>query len=339
MVTNPKTKNRNLNNDDLHEKRLRKAMAEVEKICGAGSIMALGDNIPKDIDIISTGSIILNRALGIGGLPVGRVVEVFGPESSGKTTLALSTIAQAQKKGIICAFIDAEHAMDLNYAEKLGVKPAHLLLSQPDYGEQALNIVDTLIQTGNLGLIVVDSVAALVPKAELDGEMIDQQMGLQARMMSKAMRKITAHCSKFNTTVLFINQIRMKIGIVFGSPEVTPGGQALKFFSSVRLDIRKTGTIKNGEDIIGNRIRIKVIKNKVAPPFKIAETELYYHMGICPVHELVDIALRDKTITKSGSWYSFGDKSLGQGKEKVVLALLENSELHEQIKNSLTTPL
>lgn len=249
------------------EEKIRAAICEVEKRCGNGTVMALDNQRVHPQEAHSTGSVTLDRALGIGGLPKGRVVEIYGPESSGKTTMTLSCIAQAQAKGKICAFVDAEHALDLNYAKRLGVIPEHLLLSQPDYGEQGLEIVDTLIQTGSVDLVVVDSVAALVPKAEIDGEMTDQQMGLHARLMSKALRKITAHCARHNTTVIFINQIRHKIGVIFGSPETTTGGQALKFFSSVRMDIRKIGQIKAGEESVGTRVRVKVVKNKMAPPF------------------------------------------------------------------------
>ncbi|MBU1238112.1 recombinase RecA [Myxococcota bacterium] len=323
--------------DDSWEVRIRRAITEVEKRCGNGTIMALDGSGKIPVESISTGSLSLDAALGIGGLPRGRVVEIYGPESSGKTTLALSTIAQAQKKGIIAAFVDAEHALDLGYARKLGVVTEHLLLSQPDYGEQGLEIVDTLIQSGEVKFIVVDSVAALVPKAEIDGEMTDQQMGLHARLMSKALRKITAHCSKFGATVMFINQIRHKIGVTFGSPETTTGGQALKFFSSVRMDIRRTGQIKQGEEVIGSQTRIKVVKNKMAPPFKQAEFAIFFNRGISRSHELLDLALKDGVISQAGAWFYHQEKSLAQGRDNTCTYLEENPDLLNAIEKSLFT--
>ncbi len=303
------------------QERLRRAIGEVERRCGDGTIMALDGRTRESVEVIPTGSFALDRALGVGGIPRGRVIEIFGPESTGKTSLALSMVAQAQKRGGLCAFVDAEHALDLGYAEKLGVDTAHLMISQPDYGEQALEVVDILVTEGGVDLIVVDSVAALVPKAEIEGEMTDQQVGLQARLMSKALRKITAHCAKSRTAVVFINQIRMKIGVMFGSPETTPGGQALKFFSSVRMDIRRTGHVKEQETILGNRVKVKIVKNKVAPPFAVAELELRYDRGISRVHELFDLAVETGMIQKSGSWYSLNGERLGQGRERAVEAL------------------
>jgi len=309
----------------------------VEKRCGSGTIMSLDGTTLTTVESISTGSLAVDLALGVGGLPTGRVVEIYGPESSGKTTLALSTIAQAQKRGMLAAFIDAEHALDLGYARKLGVKTEQLLLSQPDFGEQGLEIVDTLIQTGEVRFIVVDSVAALVPKAEIDGEMTDQQMGLHARLMSKALRKITAHCSRFGATVLFINQLRHKIGVTFGSPETTTGGQALKFFSSVRMDIRRTGQIKQGEEVIGSQTRLKVVKNKVAPPFKQAEFSIFYNRGVSRSHELLDLALKAGIISQAGAWFYHQEKSLAQGRENTCAHLEENPELLAEIENELQT--
>lgn len=308
------------------QERMRQAISEVEKRCGSGTIMALDGRVRERVEVIPTGSFALDRALGVGGIPRGRVIEIFGPESTGKTSLALSMAAQVQKRGGLCAFVDAEHALDLGYAEKLGVDTAHFMISQPDYGEQALEIVDILVTEGVVDLVIVDSVAALVPKAEIEGEMTDQQVGLQARLMSKALRKITAHCAKSRTAVVFINQIRMKIGVMFGSPETTPGGQALKFFSSVRMDIRKTGHIKEQETILGNRVKVKIVKNKVAPPFAVAELELRYDCGISRVHELFDLGVEMGVIQKAGSWYSIDGEKLGQGRERAVetLASAEN---------------
>lgn len=318
------------------QERMRRAIGEVEKRCGNGTLMTLDGRAREAVEVISTGSFALDRALGVGGLPRGRVIEIFGPESTGKTSLALSVVAQAQRRGGLCAFIDAEHALDLAYAEKLGVDTAQLMISQPDYGEQALEVVDILVSEGAADLIVVDSVAALVPKAEIDGEMTDLQVGLQARLMSKALRKITAHCSRSRTTVIFINQIRMKIGVMFGSPETTPGGQALKFFSSVRLDIRRTGHIKEGETVLGNRVKVKVVKNKVAPPFAVAELELWFDRGISRVHELFDQGVEAGLIAKSGSWYSLDGERLGQGRDRAVEALRTSEALCDGLELRLT---
>ncbi len=315
--------------------RMHRAIGEVEKRCGAGTLMALEGKPHQMVEVFSTGSFALDRALGVGGLPRGRVIEIYGPESTGKTSLALSVVAQAQKNGALCAFVDAEHALDLGYAEKLGVDTAHLMISQPDFGEQALEIVDILSSEGAADLIVVDSVAALVPKAEIEGEMTDMQVGLQARLMSKALRKITAHCSKSRTAVIFINQIRMKIGVMFGSPETTPGGQALKFFSSVRMDIRRTGHIKEQETILGNRIKVKVVKNKVAPPFAVAEIELWYEHGISRVHELFDLGVEKGLIAKAGSWYSLDGERLGQGRDRAVESLRGQTDALARIEAAL----
>ncbi|MBU1218337.1 recombinase RecA [Myxococcota bacterium] len=315
--------------------RIQKAILEVEKRCGKGTIMALGEAPIEDIAVFPTGSLLIDRALGIGGVPHGRLVEIYGPESSGKTSLALSIIAQAQKSGFLCAFIDAEHALDMKYASKLGVDKSTLMISQPDYGEQALEIIDILVSEGGVNLIVLDSVAALVPRAEIEGEMTDNQIGLQARLMSKAMRKITSHCSKNNCTVIFINQIRMKIGVMFGSPEVTPGGNALKFFSSVRIDIRKTGHVKEGEEILGNKIRVKVVKNKMAPPFTVAETDFYFDCGFNEAMELCETGLKVGIITKAGSWYSYGDRSIGQGKDKACAFLKENPDIMDELRTKI----
>ena len=322
--------------DNPVQERMRRAIGEVDKRCGAGTLMQLDGRGREAVEVISTGSFALDRALGVGGLPRGRVVEIFGPESTGKTSLALSVVAQAQKRGGLCAFIDAEHALDLGYAEKLGVDTENLMISQPDYGEQALEVVDILVSEGAADLIVVDSVAALVPKAEIDGEMTDMQVGLQARLMSKALRKITAHCGRSRTIVIFINQIRMKIGVMFGSPETTPGGQALKFFSSVRMDIRRTGHVKEGENVLGNRIKVKVVKNKVAPPFAVAELELWFDRGISRTHELFDLGVETNLIAKSGSWYSFDGERLGQGRDRSVETLRASQSICDQLEERLT---
>ncbi|MFN8770481.1 MAG: recombinase RecA [Neisseriaceae bacterium] len=325
--------------DNEKTKALQAALAQIEKQFGKGSVMKMNETqIANDIQVISTGSLTLDIALGVGGLPKGRVVEIFGPESSGKTTLCLSVVAQAQKNGGTCAYIDAENALDVVYARKLGVKVDDLLISQPDTGEQALEITDMLVRSGGVDVVVVDSVAALTPKAELEGDMGDSHMGLQARLMSQALRKLTANIKKTNTLVIFINQIRMKIGVMFGSPETTTGGNALKFYSSVRLDIRRTGAIKKGEDVIGNETRVKVVKNKVAPPFKQADFEILYGEGISRYGELVELGVINKLIEKSGSWYSYKSSKIGQGKENAKEYLKDNpkiaTEIEAQIRNA-----
>jgi len=307
-------------------KALEAALSQIERAYGKGSIMKLGENSVVEIESISTGSLGLDIALGIGGIPRGRIIEIYGPESSGKTTLTLHAIAEAQKEGGVCAFVDAEHALDPVYAKKLGVNVENLLISQPDAGEQALEIADTLVRSGAVDLIVIDSVAALVPRAELEGEMGDHHVGLQARLMSQALRKLTSTMSKSNTTIIFINQIRMKIGVMFGSPETTTGGNALKFYSSVRLDIRRIGQIKERDEVIGNQTRVKVVKNKVAPPFKVVEFDIMYGKGISYNGELVDLGVKAEVIEKAGSWYSYKEERIGQGRENVKQYLEENSE-------------
>jgi recombination protein RecA len=317
-------------------KALDAALSQIERAFGKGSIMRLGANQkPMEIEAISTGSIGLDIALGIGGLPKGRVIEIYGPESSGKTTLTLHVIAEAQKKGGICAFIDAEHALDTTYAKKLGVNLQDLLVSQPDTGEQALEICDTLVRSGAVDIVVVDSVAALTPKAEIEGEMGDLQPGAQARLMSKALRKLTGSISKSNTMVIFINQIRMKIGISYGSPEVTTGGNALKFYASVRLDIRRTGSIKEKEDVVGNETRVKVVKNKVAPPFKQVEFDIMYGEGISKMGELIDLGVKAGIVEKAGAWFSCDSQRLGQGRENSKTFLRNNPELAAKIEQSI----
>ena len=308
-------------------KAVDSAMSQIERQFGKGSIMKLGSRPIVDIPTISTGSIALDRAMGIGGFPRGRVVEVYGPESSGKTTLALHAVANAQKQGGIAAFIDAEHALDEAYARRLGVNCDELLVSQPDTGEQALEIVDTLVRTAAIDLIVVDSVAALVPKAEIDGDMGDSHVGLQARLMSQALRKLTGIVGKTGTAVMFINQIRMKIGVMFGNPETTTGGNALKFYSSVRLDIRRIGAIKQGEQVVGNQTRVKVVKNKMAPPFRVAEFEILYNQGINHWGEVIDIAVEHGVIKKAGTWYSYGETKIGQGRENARQFLIDNPDV------------
>ncbi|MBF86883.1 MAG: recombinase RecA [Pelagibacterales bacterium] len=316
--------------------KLKSVISNIEKSYGKGSIMMLGKrNEDENIDVYSTGSLGLDIALGIGGLPKGRVVEVYGPESSGKTTLTLHIIAEAQKKGGTCAFIDAEHALDPGYAKKLGVNIDELLISQPDTGEQALEISDTLVKSEGIDLLVIDSVAALVPRAELEGEMGDHHVGLQARLMSQALRKLTSTISKSNTTVIFINQIRMKIGVMFGSPETTTGGNALKFYSSVRLDIRRIGQIKERDEVIGNQTRVKVVKNKVAPPFKVIEFDIMYGQGISYNGELVDLGVKSEVIEKSGSWYSYKEERIGQGRENVKQYLADNPEIADNIGSEI----
>jgi recombination protein RecA len=320
-------------------KALRAAMDKIEKSYGKGSIMKMGDNAVEEVAVISTGSVSLNAALGVGGYPRGRVIEIYGPESSGKTTLAIHAIAEAQKAGGIAAFIDAEHAFDRFYAEKLGVDIENLWISQPDSGEQALEIAEQLIRSSAIDIIVIDSVAALTPKAELEGEMGDSKMGLQARLMSQALRKLTAAINKTNTTCVFINQLRDKIGVMFGNPETTTGGNALKFYASVRLDIRKSAPIKDGEEVKGNQTKVKVVKNKVAPPFRKAEFDIMFGEGISKVGELVDLGAELEVIKKSGSWYSYNDTKLGQGREAAKDCLRDNPELAEEIETKVTEGL
>jgi recombination protein RecA len=311
------------------------AMGQIERQFGKGAIMKLGARPIENIPVVSTGAIALDRALGIGGLPRGRVIEIFGPESSGKTTLALHAVANAQKKGGIAAFIDAEHALDTVYARKLGVNCDELLVSQPDTGEQALEIADMLVRSGAIDVMVIDSVAALVPRAEIEGEMGDAHMGLQARLMSQALRKLTATISKTNTSVIFINQIRMKIGVMFGNPETTTGGNALKFYSSVRLDIRRIGAIKDGQEVVGNRTRVKVVKNKMAPPFKEAEFDIMYGEGISRAGDLLDVGVGAGIIEKSGSWYSYNGERVGQGRENVKRFFQDNPDLFSTIETKV----
>jgi recombination protein RecA len=319
--------------DDNRKKALAAALGQIEKQFGKGSVMRLGDAMAiRDIDVISTGSLGLDVALGVGGLPRGRVIEIYGPESSGKTTLTLQVIAEAQKKGGTAAFVDAEHALDPSYAEKLGVKVDELLISQPDTGEQALEITDMLVRSGAVDVVVVDSVAALTPKAEIEGEMGDSHVGLQARLMSQALRKLTGNIKRSNTMVIFINQIRMKIGVMFGSPETTTGGNALKFYASVRLDIRRIGAIKKGDEVIGNETRVKVVKNKIAPPFRQTEFEILYGQGISREGEIIDLGVADNIVEKSGSWYSYQGERIGQGKENVRDYLIQNPDIAAQIE-------
>jgi len=318
--------------DENRSKALAAALSQIEKQFGKGSIMRMGDtDVAADIQAISTGSLGLDIALGIGGLPRGRVVEIYGPESSGKTTLTLSAIAQAQKLGGIAAFIDAEHALDTQYAQKLGVNVSELLVSQPDTGEQALEIADMLVRSGSVDIVVVDSVAALTPKAEIEGEMGDSHMGLQARLMSQALRKLTANIKRTNTLVIFINQIRMKIGVMFGNPETTTGGNALKFYASVRLDIRRTGAIKKGDEVIGSETRVKVVKNKVAPPFKQAEFDILYGEGISKEGEIIELGSNLKLVEKAGAWYSYKGEKIGQGKDNAREYLKEHPEVADEI--------
>ena len=316
-------------------KALDAALSQIERQFGKGSIMRLGDNQTMDIASVSTGSLGLDVALGIGGLPFGRVVEIYGPESSGKTTLTLQVIAEAQKAGKTCAFVDAEHALDPIYAEALGVRVDDLLVSQPDTGEQALEICDMLVRSGAVDVVIVDSVAALTPKAEIEGEMGDSHVGLQARLMSQALRKLTSNIKKSNSLCIFINQIRMKIGVMFGNPETTTGGNALKFYSSVRLDIRRTGALKEGDEVVGNETRVKVVKNKVAPPFKEANFQIMYGRGISKEGELVDLGVKHKLVDKAGAWYSYNGDKIGQGKANAMKFLQENSSIAEEIESKL----
>ena len=321
-------------------KALQAALAQIEKQFGRGTIMRLGEGeVIDDIEVVSTGSLGLDVALGVGGLPRGRVIEIYGPESSGKTTLTLQVIAEMQKLAGTCAFIDAEHALDSQYAQKLGVNLQELLISQPDTGEQALEIVDALVRSGSIDLIVIDSVAALTPKAELEGEMGDSLPGLQARLMSQALRKLTANIKKTNTMVIFINQIRMKIGVMFGNPETTTGGNALKFYASVRLDIRRTGSIKKAEEVIGSETKVKVVKNKVAPPFKTAEFDILYGEGISRQGEIIDMGVEAKVLEKSGAWYAYKGEKIGQGKDNAREFLRENPEIAHEIENKVRESL
>jgi recombination protein RecA len=322
------------NTGDEKAKALAAALAQIEKQFGKGSIMRLGDSADKpDVQVVSTGSLGLDVALGVGGLPRGRVIEIYGPESSGKTTLTLHVVAEMQKLGGTCAFVDAEHALDVAYAEKLGVNLTELLVSQPDTGEQALEIVDALVRSGSIDLIVIDSVAALVPRAEIEGDMGDSLPGLQARLMSQALRKLTASINRSNCTVIFINQIRMKIGVMFGSPETTTGGNALKFYASVRMDIRRIGSLKKGDEIVGNETRVKVVKNKVAPPFKEVIFDIIYGEGISREGEIIDMAVEAKIMDKSGAWYSYGKERVGQGRDNAREFLRQNPELSVEIEN------
>ena len=340
LVIEKAEKSRNKGMDENKSKALSAALSQIEKQFGKGSIMRLGEaDIAKDIPVVSTGSLGLDIALGIGGLPRGRVVEIYGPESSGKTTLTLSVIAQMQKLGGTAAFIDAEHALDPQYAEKLGVKVEDLLISQPDNGEQALEIADMLVRSGSVDVVVIDSVAALVPRAEIEGEMGEPQMGLQARLMSQALRKLTANIKRSNTLVIFINQIRMKIGVMFGNPETTTGGNALKFYASVRIDIRRIGAIKKGEEVIGSETRAKVVKNKVAPPFRQAEFDILYGEGISREGEIIELGVANKIVDKSGAWYTYGKDRIGQGKDNTREYLREHPEMAEEIEAKVRAAL
>jgi len=326
--------------DDHKRKALSAALGQIEKQFGKGSVMRMGDvSSARDVDVVSTGSLGLDVALGVGGLPRGRVIEIYGPESSGKTTLTLQAIAEAQKAGGTAAFVDAEHALDPAYAEKLGVQIDDLLVSQPDTGEQALEIADMLVRSGAVDIVVIDSVAALTPKAEIEGEMGDSHMGLHARLMSQALRKLTANIKRSNTLVIFINQIRMKIGVMFGNPETTTGGNALKFYASVRLDIRRTGAIKKGDEIVGNETRVKVVKNKMAPPFRQAEFEILYGEGISREGELIDLGVKHGIVDKAGAWYSYKGDRIGQGKDNVRTFLKENREVAADIEQQLRATL
>ena len=322
--------------DDNQKKSLELAIKQIDKTFGKGTLIRLGDKVVVPMETISTGSLGLDLALGVGGLPKGRVIEIYGPESSGKTTLTLHAIAECQKSGGVCAFIDAEHALDVGYAKRLGVDTDNLLVSQPDFGEQALEILETVIRSGAVDLVVIDSVAALTPKVEIDGDMDDQQVGVQARLMSKALRKITGLLNKMNCTVIFINQIRMKIGMTgYGSPETTTGGNALKFYSSVRLDIRRIATLKQGENSIGNRVKVKVVKNKVAAPFKLAEFDIMFGEGISKTGELVDYGVKLDIVDKAGAWFSYGDSKIGQGRENSKVFLKDNPEIAKEIERKI----
>lgn len=336
-MANTNTENTTPNSDKL--KALQAAMAKIEKDFGRGSVMRMGDEQVEDVEVIPTGSLALDAALGVGGYPKGRIIEIYGPESSGKTTLAIHAIAQAQKDGGIAAFIDAEHAFDRFYAKKLGVDVDELLIAQPDNGEQALEIADQLIRSSAIDIIVIDSVAALTPKAEIEGDMGDNKVGLQARLMSQALRKLTSTISKTNTTCIFINQLREKIGVMFGNPETTTGGNALKFYASVRLDIRRVTTLKDGDTPIGNQVRVKIVKNKVAPPFRKAEFEITFGEGISHVGEIVDLGVELGIIKKSGSWFSYGETRLGQGRDAVKRVIKDNPELTEELETKIAAAL
>jgi recombination protein RecA len=336
-TNNMSTERKEINKEKL--KALEVTLGKIEKDFGKGTIMKLGDHAIENIQVISTGSLGLNAALGIGGFPRGRVIEIYGPEASGKTTLAIHAVAEAQKNGGIAAIIDAEHTFDRFYAEKLGVDVENLLISQPDNGEQALEIADNLIRSGALDIIVIDSVAALTPKAEIEGEMGDSKMGLQARLMSQALRKLTANISKTNTSCVFINQLREKIGVMFGNPETTTGGNALKFYASVRVDIRRTNQIKEGDEVIGNRTRVKIVKNKLAPPFRKADFDILYGEGISQLGEIVDLGTDFNIIRKSGSWFSYGETRIGQGRDAVKQILKDNPELYEELKTKVVEAL
>jgi len=325
--------------DQERLKSLKLTLDKIEKSYGKGAIMRLGDAAVVDLPAIPSGSLSMDIALGVGGYPKGRVIEIYGPESSGKTTLAIHAIAEAQKEGGIAAFIDAEHAFDRFYAEKLGVDIENLLVSQPDNGEQALEITDHLIRSGAIDIVVIDSVAALTPRAEIEGEMGDSKMGLQARLMSQALRKLTSSISKTNTCVVFINQLREKIGVMFGNPETTTGGNALKFYASIRIDVRRIGQIKDGEEVTGNRTRVKIVKNKVAPPFRKAEFDLVYGLGISKTGEIIDLGVDLNIVKKAGSWYSYGETKLGQGRDAVKSLLLDNPELSDEIENKIRETL
>jgi len=321
--------------DDNKLKALEFAISQIEKAHGKGSIMKLGDSPSMNYSVISSGVLSLDLALGVGGYPKGRIIEVFGPESSGKTTISLHAVAEAQRLGGVCAYVDAEHALDANYAQKLGVNIQSLLLSQPDYGEQALEIVETLVRSGAIDIIVVDSVAALVPKSEIEGDMGDAVMGSQARLMSQALRKLTAIVSKSNTIVIFVNQIREKVGVMFGNPEVTTGGRALKFYSSIRLEVRKIDSVKNGVEIIGNKVRIKVVKNKVAPPFKQTEVDIMFNEGMSKTGDLIDLAVSMNIIDKSGAWYSYKNERIGQGRDAAKTYMKANEKLINEIESTI----
>jgi recombination protein RecA len=336
-MTKETGKDKTVNTEKL--KALQLTLDKIEKSYGKGTIMKLGDSAVVPVEAISTGSLTLDMALGTGGLPRGRVIEIYGPESSGKTTLAIHAIAEAQKLGGIAAFIDAENAFDSNYAKKLGVDIENLLVSQPDNGEQALEITENLIRSGAIDIIVIDSVAALTPKSEIEGEMGDSKMGLQARLMSQALRKLTGTINKTGCCCIFINQLREKIGVMFGNPETTTGGNALKFYASVRLDIRRTSQIKEGDSVVGNRTRVKVVKNKLAPPFRQAEFDIIYGLGISKIGEIIDLAVDNNIVKKSGSWFSYGDTKLGQGRDAVKQLLLDNPELSEEIENKIKEAL